>query len=95
MRWEVLGVGGWGGRCQVPRYEVQKGHDAQRASWVHPLSSSGWLEFFLAGWSFFLAGWSLFLAGWSLLPADWSPFIAGWSLFLTGWSFCHAGWSLS
>ena len=54
--WEVLGVGGWGGRCHVPRYEVQKGHDAQHASWVHPLSSSGWLEFFLAGWSFFLAG---------------------------------------
>ncbi len=61
----------------------------------HPLSSSGWLELFLAGWSFFLEGWSLFLAGWSLLPADWSPFMAGWSLFLAGWSFCHAGWSLS
>ena len=92
---EVGGVGCGVAGVAGARYEVQKGHDAQRASWVHPLSSSGWLEFFLAGWSFFLAGWSLFLAGWSLLPADWSPFIAGWSLFLTGWSFCHAGWSLS
>ena len=62
---EVGGVGCGVAGVAGARYEVQKGHDAQRASWVHPLSSSGlWLAGVFPGWLEFLPGWLKSLPGW-------------------------------